>query len=96
LTLHTSDGNIDAEAEAGSKSRSGWNLQTGDGNVALRLPSDFAADLDAETGDGRVNIDFPLTTNGSVKERTVRGKINGSGALLELRTGDGNIELQQS
>ena len=96
LTLHTGDGNIDAEAEAGSKSTSGWNLHTGDSNVALRLPSDFAADLDAETGDGRVNIDFPLTTNGSAKERTARGKINGGGALLELRTGDGNIDLEKS
>jgi hypothetical protein len=37
LTLHTGDGNIDAEAEAGSKSTSGWNLHTGDGNIALRL-----------------------------------------------------------
>jgi DUF4097 and DUF4098 domain-containing protein YvlB len=95
LTLHTGDGNIDAEAEAGSKSTSGWNLYTGDGNIALRLPSDFAADLDAETGDGRVNIDFPLTTNGSAKERTVRGKINGGGPPLELRTGDGNIDLEK-
>jgi DUF4097 and DUF4098 domain-containing protein YvlB len=74
LTLHTGDGNIDAEAEAGSKNSSGWNLHTGDGNVALRLPSDFAADLDAETGDGRVNIAFPLTMNGSVKERSVCGE----------------------
>jgi len=96
LTLHTDDGNIDGEAEAGSKNNSGWNLHTGDGNVALRLPSDFAADLDAETGDGRVNIVFPLTMNGSVKERSVRGKINGGGSLLELRTGDGNIELEKS
>src|SRR5947207_11794720 len=95
LTLHTGDGNINAEAEAGSKSTSGWNLYTGDGNIALRLPSDFAADLDAETGDGRVNIDFPLTTNGSAKERTVRGKINGGGPPLELRTGDGNIDLEK-
>ena len=96
MTLHTDDGNIDGEAEAGSKNNSGWNLHTGDGNVALRLPSDFAADLDAETGDGRVNIVFPLTMNGSVKERSVRGKINGGGSLLELRTGDGNIELEKS
>src|SRR5947207_15711710 len=77
LTLHTGDGNIDAEAEAGSKSTSGWNLYTGDGNIALRLTSDFAADLDAETGDGRVNIDFQIKTNDEGKQRTERGKRNG-------------------
>jgi Putative adhesin len=96
LTLHSGDGNIDAEAEAGSKNTTGWNLHTGDGNIALRLPSDFAADLDAETGDGRVNIDLPLMTNESAKERIVRGKINGGGSPLELRTGDGNIDLEKS
>ena len=67
LTLHTGDGNIDAEAEAGSKSTSGWNLYTGDGNIALRLPSDFAADLDAETGDGRVNMISRLRQMGRPK-----------------------------
>jgi len=60
-----------------------------------RVAAAFAADLDAETGDGRVNIDFPLTTNGSAKERTVRGKINGGEPPLELRTGDGNIDLEK-
>src|SRR6266699_3377571 len=109
LNLHTGDGDIrvvnisgDFRVDSGDgnleiRSADGTlNADTRDGNIALRLPSDFAADLDAETGDGRVNIDFPLTTNGSAKERTARGKINGGGALLELRTGDGNIDLEKS
>jgi DUF4097 and DUF4098 domain-containing protein YvlB len=96
LDLHTGDGNIDAEAGSGSKDSSGWVLRTGDGNVALRVPQDFSADLDAQTGDGHVNIDFPVTVTGSMRGNSTRGKMNGGGQPLELRTGDGDIELGKS
>jgi len=95
LDVHTGDGNIDADAETGSKMSSGWVLRTGDGNVVMRLPDNFAAELDAHTGDGRVDVDFPLTINGSMPESTIRGKINGGGPLLEIRSGDGNISLRR-
>ena len=95
LDVHTGDGNIDAEAEPGSRMTSGWVLRTGDGNVILRLPENFAAEIDAHTGDGRVDVDFPLTFNGSMRESTIRGKMNGGGPLLEIRSGDGNISLRR-
>jgi DUF4097 and DUF4098 domain-containing protein YvlB len=95
LDLHTGDGNISAEAGAGSKISSSWVLRTGDGNLDLRLPQDFAADLDAQTGDGRVSVAFPVTVTGSMRENSVRGKMNGGGPVLELRTGDGNIQVEK-
>jgi DUF4097 and DUF4098 domain-containing protein YvlB len=95
LDLETGDGNIDAEALAGSKMTSSWVLRTGDGSVRLGLPDNFPAELDAHTGDGRVEVDFPLTINGSVDESTIRGKINGGGPLLQIRSGDGNINLRR-
>lgn len=93
LTLHTGDGNIDAVARAGSAMKSGWVLRTGDGNVHLRLPDNFAADLDAHTGDGHVRSDFPVTTNADRERNDLRGKLNGGGQTLEIRTGDGSIEI---
>lgn len=95
LDLHTGDGRIDAEVSPGSKASSAWMLRTGDGSITLRLPSDFAADLDAHTGDGRVSSDFPITVAGSLRENGLRGKLNGGGPLLEVRTGDGNIRLEK-
>lgn len=93
LDLHTGDGNIDAEADAGSKITSSWTLRTGDGNLTLRLAEGLSADLDANTGDGHVRVDFPVTVMGSIRENSIRGKMNGGGPPLELRTGDGNIVL---
>jgi hypothetical protein len=53
----------------------------------------MSADLVVDTGDGHVRVDFPVTVTGSLKENHIRGKLNGGGPLLELRTGDGNIVL---
>lgn len=95
LDLHTGDGNIDARARAGSKLAANWTFRTGDGNVTLRLPADLQADLDAHTGDGHITSAFPITVSGEIGKTTLRGKINGGGASLIIRTGDGSIRLEK-
>ncbi len=95
VDIHTSDGNIDAELEKGSSLSSGWTLRSGDGNIVLRIVDALAADLDASSGDGHVTVDFPVTVSGSLRENSIRGKINGGGPSLQLRTGDGDIELRR-
>ncbi len=95
LLLKTGDGNVNAEAGAGSKTASDWNVRTGDGDVVLRLPEGFAAELDAHTGDGHIDLDFPVTVLGSIRNSQVRGKINGGGGMLTVHTGDGSIRLEK-
>jgi DUF4097 and DUF4098 domain-containing protein YvlB len=96
LNLHTGDGNIDAEVSASSAPQQpGWMLRTGDGNVRMRLPDRLGADLDAHSGDGHVRVDFPITTSTAGQENAVRGKINGGGIPIELRTGDGDIHVEK-
>lgn len=97
LDLHTGDGSIDAEAHPGSRMASGWSVRTGDGSVDLRLSDGFAADLDVHTGDGHITMDFPVTieSGASLKQNAIRGKMNGGGQLLEIKTGDGNVTLRR-
>lgn len=95
LSLHTGDGNIDADVSASSASQAAWMLRTGDGHVRLRLPEKLGVDLDAHTGDGHVRVDFPVTTSAAGQENAVRGKINGGGISIELRTGDGDIKVER-
>lgn len=95
VNLRTGDGDIKAEIRASSTPQPSWSLRTGDGDLDLRLPSQFAADVYAHTGDGEVKIDFPLTASGPNQETTVRGKINGGGIPIELRTGDGDIHVER-
>ncbi len=98
LDLHTGDGGIEAEARPGSRMASGWSLRSGDGSVSLRLPDGFPADLDVHTGDGHITMDFPVTieSGASLKQNAIRGKMNGGGQLLEIKTGDGNVTVTRS
>ena len=94
LTLHSGDGGIDAEVLPGSKIASSWRVESGDGSVTIRLPRDFAADLDLHTGDGSISVDFPLTTTaGGRSEHDLRARLNAGGATFYIRTGDGSIRL---
>jgi DUF4097 and DUF4098 domain-containing protein YvlB len=95
LDLHSGDGSIEAEATAGSKMNASWSVRTGDGHIQLRLPTDFAADLNAHTGDGHVNVDFPVTVSGDLRQNSVHGKMNGGGQLLEVRSGDGDVRIEK-
>jgi hypothetical protein len=95
LNLKTNDGSIDARVLGGSKLAGGWSIRTGDGSVTLRLPDGLQADVDAHTGDGRISLDFPLLVTGTFGRSELRGKINGGGALLSIRTGDGSIRIEK-
>ena len=96
LELKTGDGQVDARAGGGSTLGGEWRLETGDGNVTLELPGDLAADVSLRTGDGHIDLDMPITTEGSIREGEVHGKLNGGGNLLKIHTGDGSIRLRKS
>jgi DUF4097 and DUF4098 domain-containing protein YvlB len=96
LELKTGDGNVDVRAAAGSSLHAGWRLATGDGSVSLEVPGDMAADVDLHTNDGHIDLDIPVSTVGRTRENEVRGKMNGGGSLLTIRTGDGSIRIRKA
>jgi DUF4097 and DUF4098 domain-containing protein YvlB len=96
LEITTGDGRIDARALPGSVMSSAWDLHAGDGTVTLQLPDNFAADVDLHTGDGHITTDVPISIQGSRNNSEVRGKLNGGGNSLTIRTGDGSIRLEKS
>ena len=71
-----------------------WNLDTGSGSVRIKLPEDAAFELDAESGSGSINIDHPLTVQGKVSKRHLRGQVRGGGDLLRIETGSGSIRIE--
>ena len=94
MTLHTGDGSIEADVLAGSKMSASWRVETGDGSVTIRLPRDFAADLDLHTGDGHITMDLPAATGISRREgKNVHARVNGGGTAFSIRTGDGSIRI---
>jgi len=97
LDVQTTDGRLRVSAQSGSRiSGSGWNLSTHDGRVDVLVPEKLAADLDAETRDGHVTVDIPVEVAGQFGASRVRGKLNGGGPTLRIRTGDGSIHVGRS
>jgi DUF4097 and DUF4098 domain-containing protein YvlB len=97
LTVRTGDGPVRVDAADGSTMKSDWRITTGDGRIALRVPSGFNAAVDASTGDGSVRVDGISTAPRGTEEerRRVVGQLGSGGATLRLRSGDGSIEITQ-
>jgi len=95
LELKTGDGHVDVRAGNGSALSNNWRLETGDGSVSLEVPQSLAANVDLHTSDGHIDLDMPVTTEGTTRQNEIRGKLNGGGNLLTIRTGDGSIHLKK-
>jgi hypothetical protein len=106
VKLHTGDGSITFRAAPGTSMKEDWSMTTGDGGIALYLPSDFGAELDAHTGDGSIRNELGVKAEAEADSdrdrdrdrdrRTLKGKLGAGGKLLRIRTGDGSIRLKTS
>jgi DUF4097 and DUF4098 domain-containing protein YvlB len=107
VRVRTGSGGIDArgvrgslEARAGSGEivaegdpRGGWIVHTGSGSVRLRLATDAAFDLNAHTSSGSISVNRPVTVQGMINRKDIRGRVRGGGPQVEVQTGSGNIEI---
>ncbi len=90
LTAETGSGDVLLEgAPEGS-----WRLSAGSGDLRLRLPSGTGYELDAETSSGEIRVDSPITLQGAVNRRRVRGVVGGGGAFITAETGSGDIVVE--
>jgi len=99
IELHGVVGALRAKAGSGRIIVNGqqdgtWNLDTGSGSVHVSLPVDAAFELDAETGSGGINIEHPVTVQGRISKRHLRGTVRGGGELLTIDTGSGSIRVE--
>ena len=99
MELRGVNGSLEASAGSGTISADGnptgsWNVHTGSGDVRLKLASSAAFDLDAHTNSGSISISQPVTVQGTIGRKELRGKVHGGGVPVEVKTGSGNIEIQ--
>lgn len=68
------------------------SVETGSGDVTLRLPDGTGATLDLDTGSGHFSIDVPieLLKRG---EGSLRGRIGDGRGRIHIETGSGDIAL---
>jgi Putative adhesin len=90
LRARTGSGDVMANGVA----TSAWDVQTGSGNVRMQLPGNAAFELNAETSSGSIDINREIMMSGQLNKHHIRGKVNGGGTLLTLRTGSGDIQIK--
>jgi Putative adhesin len=98
LELRTSDGTLDVSLREGTKLAGNSTIQSSDGSVTVRVPQNFAADLNVHTSDGHVDCTLPLVLDhyqsGGEQSHQLHGKLNGGGTPLTIHTSDGNVKIE--
>jgi DUF4097 and DUF4098 domain-containing protein YvlB len=87
LEANAGSGSIKAEGDATGE----WRVRTGSGSVQLHLPKSASFDLNAHTGSGRIDLNHPVTVQGSIGRKEVRGRVGNGGVPVQVETGSGNI-----
>ena len=95
VTAHTSAGSITAGFTG--QPHGDCQLTTSGGGITVRLADNLGFDLDARTSGGRVITELPVTITvvGEHKGGALKGKVNGGGKVLELKTSAGDIVLKK-
>jgi hypothetical protein len=96
LELKSGFGNVRAEANSGSQIHEDWRLESGFGDIVLRVPSDMNANIDASSGFGHVSTDLPLSVTDTSSHSELRGQLGKGGSAVELNTGFGSVHLGRS
>lgn len=99
VTLQKIDGAITGETSGGSITASvagsavkKINLESSGGDIDLTLPKSATANITAETSAGRITTNLPLESTRADDEH-LRGKLNGGGPSVVLRTSGGSISI---
>lgn len=71
-----------------------YSLKTHSGNLEIWLPQESKFDLEATTFSGDIRSEFEISMTGEISRKKIKGKVNGGGAELSLKTFSGDIKLK--
>jgi hypothetical protein len=93
-------GNINAKTSGGhikchitNQPTDDCSLKTSGGSVTVHFDKDTAVDIDASTSGGHVTCEHEITIKGKIEKSALKGKINGGGPTLNLKTSGGSIRI---
>lgn len=70
------------------------DVGTGSGGINVVLPPGFAGRVDLSVASGSVHIDQPVTVQGDIGRRHIRGTIGDGTGSLTAHTGSGSISVR--
>lgn len=89
VSLQTGSGSVTADL-----SGEVWNVdvETGSGDVTLKVPPTLAAEVDIETSSGEIETDFEVAVTRHARDH-MTGRIGDGGGKIAIETGSGGIKL---
>lgn len=89
VSLETGSGSVIADL-----SGEVWNVsvETGSGDVTLKVPPTLAAEVDIETSSGEIETDFEVAVTRHARDH-MTGRIGDGGGKIAIETGSGGIKL---
>jgi hypothetical protein len=75
--------------------RLAMSISSGNGDVRLTLPANFAGEVDAFSGHGKVKSDFELKQVPGDRSRRHGSIGGGKGPLIQVHTGNGKLDIHK-
>ncbi|MBC2606552.1 DUF4097 family beta strand repeat-containing protein [Pelagicoccus albus] len=93
VTLKTSGGSVSAVLEQGTQAPA--SLSTSGGSVKIELPRDQGFTLEAKSNGGNVSFRHGGAFEGTMNKRSIEGRVNGDGPLVQLSTSGGGVSISE-
>src|SRR5208337_460304 len=88
VQAHSGSGGVNLESIRGEV-----QAQTGSGAIRLAIGSG-GFNLDVHTGSGSINSGLPVTMQGSIGRRELKGSVRGGGPEVAVSTGSGDVDIR--
>ena len=89
---HTTNGGLHIELDGDNWEGEGLDVETTNGGVTLRVPSDYSARLETATVNGGIDIDFPVTVQGRIGRR-LSATLGEGGPMVRAVTTNGGVRI---
>ena len=91
----TTNGGLEVELSGSSWDGAGLDVQTVNGGVTLRVPTNYSAELVTGTVNGGIELDFPVTVQGRLGRR-LAVTLGEGGPTVRATTTNGGVRLERS
>lgn len=88
----TQNGSLNVQLVGARWDGGGLDAETQNGSVRLRVPDNYAAQLETGTVNGRINTEIPITVRGNISRR-LSVPLNGGGPTIRAITTNGSVTI---
>jgi DUF4097 and DUF4098 domain-containing protein YvlB len=94
VRAHSSGGPVMVRFVSGNAR--GGELSSSGGGVRAEVDPAVALSIDASSSGGGVTADVPVTVQGRISKDSLRGDLNGGGAVLRMRSSGGGVRIMSA